>query len=89
MELVCPAGNLAALKSAVDAGAEIVLLDNFSLADLSAAVARSGGRALLEASGGITLDTARRVAETGVDLLSVGALTHSSPGLDVALDLEI
>ncbi|MCB9378547.1 MAG: carboxylating nicotinate-nucleotide diphosphorylase [Holophagales bacterium] len=82
-------GDLAELESAVDAGAEIVLLDNFSLADLSAAVARSGGRALLEASGGITLDTARRVAETGVDLLSVGALTHSSPGLDVALDLEI
>jgi len=82
-------GSLAELEEALAAGAEIVLLDNFSLDDLRAAVARSSGRALLEASGGITLASARRIAETGVDLLSIGALTHSSPVLDVALDLNL
>jgi len=82
-------GTLAELDEALAAGVEAILLDNFTLDDLRAAVARAGGRAVLEASGGITLESARAVAETGVDLLSVGALTHSSPVLDVALDLEI
>jgi len=81
-------GTLAELDEALAAGVEAILLDNFALDDLRAAVARAGGRAVLEASGGITLESARAVAETGVDLLSVGALTHSSPVLDVALDLE-
>jgi nicotinate-nucleotide pyrophosphorylase (carboxylating) len=70
------------------AGAELVLLDNFSPAQMREAVSRNGGRARLEASGGLTLADAAAVAATGVDFVSVGALTHSAPVLDVALDLR-
>jgi nicotinate-nucleotide pyrophosphorylase (carboxylating) len=80
--------NLAQLDEALAAGVEAVLLDNFDVATLRGAVVRVAGRAITEASGGITLATARAVADTGVDLLSVGALTHSAPALDVALDFE-
>jgi nicotinate-nucleotide pyrophosphorylase (carboxylating) len=73
-----------ALACQVDA----ILLDNMSLDDLRAAVALAGGRARLEASGGITLDNVRAVAETGVDEISVGALTHSARSLDVSLELK-
>jgi nicotinate-nucleotide pyrophosphorylase (carboxylating) len=76
------------LDQALAERADIVLLDNFSPAQLREAVARSGGRALLEASGGIDATTIRAVAESGVDLISVGALTHSAPSLDVGLDLD-
>ncbi|MBO3751861.1 L-aspartate oxidase [Streptosporangiaceae bacterium NEAU-GS5] len=69
-------------------GAEEILLDNFSVAELAEAVRLVAGRARLEASGGLTLAVARAVAETGVDYLSVGGLTHSSPALDIALDLR-
>ena len=64
----------------------MVLLDNFSLADLREAVRRAAGRVRLEASGGVSLKTVRAIAETGVDVISVGALTHSAPALDVGLD---
>jgi nicotinate-nucleotide pyrophosphorylase (carboxylating) len=74
-------------RAVIDAGADLVLLDNMSTADLRAAVDYAGGRARLEASGGLTLDTARAVAETGVDYLAVGALTHSAPVLDIGLDI--
>jgi nicotinate-nucleotide pyrophosphorylase (carboxylating) len=70
------------LRHPVDA----VLLDNMSLDDLRRAVAMTGGRVLTEASGGVTLETVRGIAETGVDLISVGALTHSAPVLDLGLD---
>ncbi len=80
--------DLAQLAEALDAGADIVLLDNMPLEMLREAVAMARGRAVTEASGGITLDTVRRVAETGVDVISVGALTHSAPALDVSLELE-
>jgi nicotinate-nucleotide pyrophosphorylase (carboxylating) len=70
------------------AGAELVLLDNFSPAQMREAVTRNGGLARLEASGGLTLADAAAVAATGVDFVSVGALTHSAPVLDVALDLR-
>jgi nicotinate-nucleotide pyrophosphorylase (carboxylating) len=63
-----------------------IMLDNFSLADLRTAVARVNGRVLLEASGGVNLTTVRAIAETGVDVISVGALTHSAPCLDIGLD---
>ncbi|PZG57138.1 nicotinate-nucleotide diphosphorylase (carboxylating) [Spongiactinospora gelatinilytica] len=69
-------------------GAEEILLDNFSVEDTAAAVTLVKNRARLEASGGLTLESARDVAETGVDYLSVGALTHSAPALDIALDLR-
>jgi nicotinate-nucleotide pyrophosphorylase (carboxylating) len=72
---------------ALAVGADLILLDNFSVADLAAAVRLTDGRALLEASGGLTLERARAVAETGVDYLAVGALTHSAPALDIGLDL--
>ncbi len=74
-------------RDVIDAGADLVLLDNMSLADMREAVAYSAGRAKLEASGGLALDTARAVAETGVDFLAVGALTHSAPVLDIGLDI--
>src|SRR5947209_13715128 len=68
-------------------GADVALLDNMSLADMRKAVEMVAGRLVLEASGGITVDTAAAVAETGVDYLSSGAITHSAPNLDVALDI--
>lgn len=73
---------------AVEAGAELILLDNMSVDQMRAAVEKVDGAALLEASGGLTLDRAREVASTGVDYLAVGALTHSAPVLDIAMDLR-
>ena len=74
------------VRWAVEAGADIVLLDNFSIAELRAAVAWVSGRAKTEASGGVRLDTIRAIAETGVDFVSVGALTHSARAIDFGLD---
>ena len=71
-----------------DAGADIIMLDNMSLEDMRAAMDMIHGRALIEASGGITLDKVRAIAETGVDFISVGALTHSAKALDISLQLE-
>jgi nicotinate-nucleotide pyrophosphorylase (carboxylating) len=73
---------------AVEAGADLVLLDNMPLAQMRRAVEAVAGRARLEASGGLRLDNAREVAATGVDYLAVGALTHSAPVLDIACDLR-
>ncbi len=81
--------SLAQLDEALGAGAHIVLLDNFSVSDLGAGVRHTAGRALLEASGGVNLATVRAIAESGVDLISIGALTHSAPSLDVALDIDL
>ena len=72
---------------AVEAGAGLILLDNFTVAQMASAVAATAGRASLEASGGLRLETAAQVAATGVDYLAVGALTHSAPALDIGLDL--
>ena len=80
--------TLAELGEVLDAGVTRVLLDNMGLGELRAAVERAHGRAKLEASGGITLDNVRAVAETGVEFISVGALTHSAPALDLSLLLE-
>jgi nicotinate-nucleotide pyrophosphorylase (carboxylating) len=79
--------TLAQVREALAAGADLILLDNFRVSDMAAAVRLAGGRALLEASGGLTLADARSAAETGVDYLAVGALTHSAPALDIGLDL--
>ena len=76
------------LEAAIDAGADVVMLDNMDPDRLRKAVALADGRCVLEASGGITADTVRAVAETGVDLISVGWITHSAPALDVGLDFE-
>jgi len=74
---------------AAEAGADIIMLDNMSLGDIHQAVNMIHGRALIEASGGITLDKVRAVAETGVDFISVGALTHSVKALDISLEVEL
>jgi len=74
------------LDDAIAEGAESILLDNFSLADLQAAVAAAKGQVTLEASGGVNLDTVRAIADTGVDVISVGALTHSASNFDLGLD---
>jgi len=74
------------LDAALEHGPDVVMLDNFSLGDLREAVRRASGRALLEASGGVNLETVRAIAETGVDVISVGALTHSASVLDIGLD---
>ena len=81
--------TLEQLDVAIDAGADLILLDNFSVQEMAEAVRRTSGRALLEASGGLTLDQAAAVAATGVDYLAVGALTHSSPVLDIGADLTV
>lgn len=80
--------TLAQLDEALEAGADRVMLDNFSLQDLRAAATRSGGRAELEASGGITGDNLRRVAETGVDFISIGALTKDVRAIDLSMRLD-
>jgi nicotinate-nucleotide pyrophosphorylase (carboxylating) len=86
VEVEC--ANLEEVEAAVAAGVRRILLDNMAPPELRRAVELAAGRAELEASGGITLDTVRAVAETGVDYISVGALTHSAPALDVSLLLD-
>jgi nicotinate-nucleotide pyrophosphorylase (carboxylating) len=93
---VAPAGikvevecdSLDQVRAALDAGADVIMLDNMTLLDLREAVKVIAGRAVAEASGGVTLDSVRKIAETGVNWISVGALTHSSPALDLALDFD-
>ncbi len=83
--------TLQQLEEALVAGAQLILLDNFSIADTTAAVLRTRlgfPAVLLESSGGLTLDNAAAVAGTGVDYLAIGALTHSSPAVDLGLDLR-
>jgi nicotinate-nucleotide pyrophosphorylase (carboxylating) len=75
-------------NEAVKAGADIVMLDNMGIEEMHRAVKSVGGRCVIEASGGVTLENVRSVAETGVDLISVGALTHSVKALDISLELE-
>ena len=75
------------LREALDAGADSILLDNMAPDTMREAVAITAGRAKLEASGGVTLDTIRAIAETGVDFISIGALTHSARSLDVSLEV--
>lgn len=81
--------NLQELDEALAAGADVVLLDNMSPREMREAVARTAGRALLEASGNVTLDTVPEIAATGVDFISSGALTHSVKALDISLLVEL
>jgi nicotinate-nucleotide pyrophosphorylase (carboxylating) len=80
--------SLAQLDEALAEAPDVIMLDNFSLADLATAVARAKGKVILEASGGVTLESVRAIADTGVDVISVGALTHSAPVLDIGLDAD-
>jgi nicotinate-nucleotide pyrophosphorylase (carboxylating) len=77
------------IEPVLAAGIGTIMLDNFSLEDLRTGVAQVAGRATVEASGGVSLDTVRAIAETGVDVVSVGALTHSARALDLGLDVRI
>ncbi|MFE7844472.1 carboxylating nicotinate-nucleotide diphosphorylase [Microbacterium sp. NPDC057407] len=77
------------IEPVLAAGVGTIMLDNFPLDDLRAGVAQVAGRATVEASGGVSLDTVRRIAETGVDVISVGALTHSARALDLGLDVRV
>ncbi|MDH6239750.1 carboxylating nicotinate-nucleotide diphosphorylase [Aurantimicrobium minutum] len=77
------------IEPVIAGGVDIIMLDNFSLEDLKTGVAQVAGRAVVEASGGVNLDTVRAIAETGVDVISVGALTHSARALDLGLDVTI
>jgi nicotinate-nucleotide pyrophosphorylase (carboxylating) len=88
LTLEVEARNLVEVEEALEAGAPWILLDNMTIAELREAVLYVAGRAELEASGGITLQTLRDAASTGVDFISVGALTHSAPALDFSLNLE-
>ena len=89
MKIELEVETLDQVEEALAAGADIILLDNMPVDFMRAAVERIAGRAVVEASGGITLDYVEAVAATGVDLISVGALTHSAMPLDISLDLEI
>ncbi len=79
--------NLTELKEAVHAGADVIMLDNMSIEDMKEAVKMAKGKAILEASGNMSLERVRDVAETGVDLISVGALTHSAPAADISMKI--
>jgi nicotinate-nucleotide pyrophosphorylase (carboxylating) len=88
LEFEIEVDNLDQLNEALAIEAKLILLDNFSIEDLKKAVVTVNKKAKLEASGGITLENARKIAETGVDFLAVGALTHSAPVLDIGGDLR-
>jgi len=80
--------TLEQVQQALEAGADIILLDNMEIEELRTAVFWLNNRTKTEASGGVTLQTVRAIAETGVDFISVGALTHSARAIDIALDFE-
>jgi nicotinate-nucleotide pyrophosphorylase (carboxylating) len=82
------AETLAQVRECLDCGVEVIMLDNMELAEMREAVRLIGGRALVEASGGVTLETVRAIAETGVDCISVGRLTHSAPACDIGMDWD-
>jgi len=88
LQVEVEADTLAQVRQATEAGADIILLDNMTPAQLSEAVRLVGGRAKTEASGGVNLQTLRAIAETGVDFISVGALTHSARAMDIGLDYD-
>jgi len=86
MKIEIEVDSIAQLKQALPYGPDVLLLDNFSLDMYAEAVKLAGGKAILEASGGVNMETVRAIAETGVDVISVGALTHSAPNFDIGLD---
>lgn len=88
MKIEIECDNLEQVEGAIKAGADIILLDNMDNNSLKEAVRMNNGRCFLEASGGVTLDKVRAIAETGVDYISVGAITHSAPSIDIGLDIK-
>lgn len=81
--------NLYQVEEAIRCGVDIIMLDNFSLSDMKKAIEMINGKCLIEASGNVNLDTVQQIAETGVDLISVGAITHSVKALDISLELKL
>jgi nicotinate-nucleotide pyrophosphorylase (carboxylating) len=79
--------DIKGVEEAIGAGADAILLDNMSLKEMREAVSIAGGRVLLEASGGITLESIEEVSKTGIDLISVGAITHSARSVDISLEV--
>jgi nicotinate-nucleotide pyrophosphorylase (carboxylating) len=88
MKIEIETETLLQVREAIDAGADIIMLDNMDTKTMRTAVNLIAGRALVEASGGVNLDTIREIAETGVDLISVGALTHSARAMDISMLME-
>ncbi len=88
MKVEVECDNLEQVEKAIAAGADIILLDNMDIEMLKKAVAMNNGKCLLEASGGVNLKTVKAIAETGVDRISVGAITHSAPAVDIGLDIK-
>lgn len=82
------AESLVQVSECLDCGVDIIMLDNMGIDEMEVAVRRINGRALVEASGGVTLESVRRIAETGIDFISVGRLTHSAPACDISMDIE-
>jgi nicotinate-nucleotide pyrophosphorylase (carboxylating) len=89
MRLEVEVTNAEDLRDAVAAGADVILLDNMTVDEIRDSVEYVAGRALVEASGGVTIDTVRPIAEAGVDYISVGRLTHSAPALDISLEVGV
>jgi len=87
MKVEVEVSSIVQLKEALKAGATAILLDNMDIPTLKEAVAVTGGKAVLEASGGVNLKNVREIAETGVDMISIGALTHSAPACDISMRL--
>ena len=88
MQVEVECASLEEVEETLNAGASMILLDNMTPDELRRAVELTAGRAKLEASGGVTLENVGEIAETGVDYISVGALTHSAPALDLSLRME-
>jgi nicotinate-nucleotide pyrophosphorylase (carboxylating) len=88
MKVEVECATLQQVQEALEAGVDVILLDNMTLEELRESVRIAKGRAFLEASGGVRLDTVRRIASTGIDAISVGALTHSAPAIDIKLELR-
>jgi len=80
--------TLEQVQECIDCGVDIIMLDNMTLDTMREAVGLIDGRALVEASGGVTLDTVRKIAQSGVDLISIGCLTHSAPAVDISMDWQ-
>ncbi len=85
MKIEVEASNMEEVRECLNSTVDIIMLDNMSPAEMREAVKFAGGKALLEASGGVTLENVREIAETGVDLISIGALTHSAPACDISM----
>ena len=88
LRLEVEASSLEEVEQALAEGVEVILLDNMPIETIREAVKRVGGAAQLEVSGGVTLENVRRIAETGVEAISVGRITHSAPGVDISMLLR-